>query len=193
MLEGNIGYVSLFEFSSPATAQLEQAIEELMDQGATALIFDLRGNPGGFRDQAVYVSDLFLDEGVVLIQRFSDGQERQFDSTDRGLAQEIPLVVLVNGGSASASEIVAGAIQDRERAVLIGETTFGKGSVQLLHTLSDGSELHVTIARWFTPNDRAIHDIGLDPDIEVELSEQDMLDQRDPQLDRAIKYLMEGN
>ena len=192
MLEDNIGYVSLFEFSSPATAQLEEAIEELVDQGATALVFDLRDNPGGYLDQAVYVSDLFLDEGIVLIERISDGRERQFDSTDQGLAQEIPLVILVNGGSASASEIVAGAIQDRERATLIGETTFGKGSVQLPHTLSDGSELRVTIARWFTPNDRAIHGEGLMPDIEVLLTPEDAEAGLDPQLDRAIEYLQTG-
>lgn len=191
MLETDIGYVSLFEFTSQATSQLEQKIEELLNQGATALIFDLRGNPGGFLDQAVQVSDLFLDEGVVLIERISDGQVREFTSRDEGLAQEIPLVVLVNGGSASASEIVAGAIQDRGRGVLIGETTFGKGSVQLPHVLSDGSELRVTIARWFTPDDRAIHGEGLAPDIEAPLTLEDLEAERDPQLERAIEYLQQ--
>jgi carboxyl-terminal processing protease len=127
----------------------------------------LRDNPGGWLDQAVQVSDLFLDEGIVLIERTSGDQQQEFTSTDEGPAQEVPLVVLVNGGSASASEIVAGALQDRGRAVLIGERTLGKGSVQLPHTLSDGSELRVTIARWFTPDDRAIHGEGLTPDIEV--------------------------
>jgi len=102
------------------------------------------------------------------------------------------MVVLVNGGSASASEIVAGALQDRGRAVLIGEKTFGKGSVQLLHTLSDGSELRVTVARWFTPNDHAIHGEGLSPDIEVALTPEDLQAERDPQLDRAIEYLTTG-
>jgi carboxyl-terminal processing protease len=192
MLEETIGYVSLFDFSAQATSQLETAIQELQDQGATGLILDLRGNPGGFLDQAVRVSDIFLDEGLVLIERSSDGRVREFTSTDDGVAQDIPLVVLVNGGSASASEIVAGAIQDRERAPLIGETTFGKGSVQLPHTLSDGSELRVTIARWFTPNDRAIHGEGLAPDIEVLLTQEDLEADRDPQLDRAIEYLKTG-
>jgi carboxyl-terminal processing protease len=192
MLEETIGYVSLFDFSAQAASQLETAIQELKDQGATGLILDLRGNPGGFLDQAVRVSDIFLDEGLVLIERSSDGRVREFTSTDDGLAQDIPLVVLVNGGSASASEIVAGAIQDRGRAPLIGETTFGKGSVQLPHTLSDGSELRVTIARWFTPNDRAIHGEGLAPDIEVPLTQEDLEADRDPQLDRAIEYLKTG-
>lgn len=192
MLQGNIGYITLFDFSAQATAQLEDAIQQLLDQGATALILDLRGNPGGFLDQAVRVADLFLDEGVILIERSSDGHEREFTSTDEGIAQDIPLVVLVNNGSASASEIVAGAIQDRARAPLIGETTFGKGSVQLPHTLSDGSELRVTIARWFTPNDRAIHGAGLIPDIEVLLTPEDAQAERDPQLERAIEYLTTG-
>jgi carboxyl-terminal processing protease len=137
------------------------------------------------------VSDLFLDEGVVLIERISDGQVREFTSRDGGLAQDVPLVVLVNGGSASASEIVAGAIQDRGRGVLIGETTFGKGSVQLPHVLSDGSELRVTIARWFTPNDRAIHGEGLAPDVEAPLTLEDLEAERDPQLERAIEYLQQ--
>jgi carboxyl-terminal processing protease len=193
MLEANIGYVALVEFSSPAASRLEEAIEELFDQGATALIFDLRGNPGGFLDQAVQVADLFLDEGLVLTERRGDGEEIQFTSGDEGLAQDVALVVLVNGGSASASEIVAGAIQDRGRGTLIGETTFGKGSVQLLHTLSDGSELRVTVARWFTPNDHAIHGEGLVPDIEVLLSPEDREAGRDPQLEQAIDFLSGGH
>ncbi|RMF30152.1 MAG: hypothetical protein D6759_12530, partial [Chloroflexi bacterium] len=120
-----------------------------------------------FLQEAVDVADLFLDEGVVLIERDAHGGENVYRSGPKGIAQEIPLVVLVNGGSASAAEIVAGAIQDRGRGILIGQKTFGKGSVQLPRTLSDGSELRVTIARWFTPNDRAIHGQGLTPDIEV--------------------------
>jgi carboxyl-terminal processing protease len=192
LLEETVAYVNLFEFSSPATSRLEEAIEEMLNQGATSLILDLRGNPGGFLDQAVQVSDLFLDEGLVLIERRSDGQELEFTSTDDGVAQDIPLVVLVNGGSASASEIVAGAIQDRGRAILIGETTFGKGSVQLLHALSDGSELRVTVARWFTPNDRAIHGEGLAPDIVVPVTPEDQEAGQDPQLERAIEYLKTG-
>jgi carboxyl-terminal processing protease len=192
MLESSIGYVSLFDFSSQATSRLEKAIEELIDQGATALIFDLRGNPGGFLDQAVQVSDLFLPEGLVLTERRSDGQELEFTSSNDGPGQDIPLVVLVNGGSASASEIVAGAVQDRGRGILIGEATFGKGSVQLLHTLSDGSELRVTVARWYTPNGNAIHGDGLAPDIEVLMTPEDLDADRDPQLERAIEYLKTG-
>jgi carboxyl-terminal processing protease len=192
MLEEDIGYVRLFRFSSLATSHLETAIGELLDQGATALIFDLRSNGGGLRDQAVGVADLFLEQGLVVIQRGRDGEQVEFTSTDEGLAQDIPLVVLVNPGSASGSELVAGALQDRDRALLIGETTFGKGSVQVLFPLSDRSELRVTVEHWFTPDDRAIDGEGLTPDIEVPLTPEDFAAGRDPQLDRAIEYLKTG-
>jgi carboxyl-terminal processing protease len=192
MLDDGIGYVRLFDFSRMATTRLEEALEELFDQGAAALILDLRGNPGGFLDQAVQVADVFLDEGLILVERRSDGQQEEFTSTNEGIAQDVPLVVLVNGGSASASEIVAGAIQDRGRGTLIGEMTFGKGSVQLLHTLSDGSELRVTIARWFTPADLAIHGEGLTPDIEIPVTQEDQDAGLDPQLERAVEHLKTG-
>ncbi len=191
MLEGDIGYIWLYEFNAQATSLLREAIEELRSQGATGLILDLRDNPGGFLSQAVSVADEFLPAGVVLYERGRDLDEA-FESTDEGLAEDIPLVVLINGGSASASEIVAGAIQDRGRAPLIGETSLGKGSVQQPRTLSDGSELHITVARWFTPDGRAIHGNGLEPDIVVPLTEEDYENDRDPQLDRALEYFMAG-
>ncbi len=191
ILEGNIAYLRLYEFNSQATDLLQDAIEDLLDQQPVGLVLDLRNNPGGFLSQAVSVADEFLPAGVVLIERGQD-LERTFDSSKAGSAEEIPLVVLINGGSASASEIVAGAIQDRERGMLIGETSFGKGSVQQPHTLSDGSELRITIARWFTPNDRAIHGNGLEPDIPVPFTEEDLDNDLDPQLDRAVEYLITG-
>jgi carboxyl-terminal processing protease len=126
-----------------------------------------------------------------VIERKKDGAEKVFERQGRYLLGETPLVVLVNGGSASASEIVAGAIQDAGTGVLIGEKTFGKGSVQLPNALSDGSQLRVTIARWFTPKDRGIHGSGLEPDIKVELTPDDMAAGRDPQLDRAVQHLLE--
>ena len=127
MLEGNVGYLQLYEFNGQATELLQDAIQELLDQEPVGLILDLRDNPGGFLSQAVSVADEFLPAGVVLIER-GRGLERSFESTSSGSAQEIPLVVLINGGSASASEIVAGAVQDRGRGVLIGETSYGKRS-----------------------------------------------------------------
>ncbi len=191
MLEGNVAYVHLTEFDATASERVERALQELLDQGAEAIIFDLRDNPGGYLSQAIQVSDLFLAEGLVAIERDSSGQEQKFYSYDSDLGEELPLVVLVNGGSASASEIVAGALQDRQRAALIGEMTLGKGSVQLPHNLSDGSQLRVTIARWYTPNDTSIHGDGLTPDIEVP-HPADTPVTEDPQLERALEYIREG-
>jgi carboxyl-terminal processing protease len=186
----NVAYVSLANFSSTTTAQeLQAAIQPLLANNPAGLILDLRGNPGGFLDQAVAVSDIFLNDGVVLVERTRSGDDRVFRSDDDGVAQDVPLVVLINGGSASASEIVAGAIQDRGRGKLIGEKSFGKGSVQQINRLSDGSQLRVTIARWFTPNDRAIHGEGLEPDITVEAGDDPKID---TQLDRAVEYLNSG-
>jgi carboxyl-terminal processing protease len=192
MLADNIAYVRLTSFSTNSSQAIQEAVTQLMAQNPAGLIFDLRDNPGGFLDQSVAVSDLFLSQGVVLYERNIRGLDEIFSSQDGGIAEAIPLVVLVNAGSASASEIVAGAIQDRGRALLVGETTFGKGSVQQTHTLSDGSELRVTVARWYTPNDNTIDGIGITPDIEVLPSPIDLGGPDDTQLQRAIQYLLTG-
>lgn len=193
MRADGLGYVQLYDFSTDASVKLAEAIEELQGQGATGLILDLRGNPGGWLNEAILVSGLFLPQDeIVLIERYKDADPHVLRTPVEPVAPDIPLVVLVNGGSASASEIVAGALQDYGRAELIGELTFGKGSVQWPHELSNGAELRVTVARWFTPNDRAIHGEGLAPDIVVELTEEDVAAERDPQLDRAVEYLLNG-
>jgi carboxyl-terminal processing protease len=192
MLEDNIGYVRLSEFGEVATSELRETLRELGANDLDGLVFDLRGNRGGFLSVAVEVTSQFVGDGPILIERFKDGRERRYPAQSGGLALDVPLVVLVDGGSASASEIAAGAIQDTGRGVLIGTKTLGKGSIQMVHSLSDGSELRVTFARWFTPDGRGIHGEGLEPDIEVELTEEDLLAERDPQLDRAIEVLMEG-
>jgi carboxyl-terminal processing protease len=193
MREDGVAYVSLFDFSSDATDKLASEIEGLLEQDPRGLILDLRGNPGGWLNEAVATTGLFLPrDALVLIERFKDGTEQTYETRDDPVAPNIPMVVLVDGGSASASEIVAGALQDHKRAVLIGEKTFGKGSVQWPHELSNGAEMRVTVARWFTPNDRAIHGEGLAPDIEVELTEEDIEAELDPQLDRAVEYLLAG-
>lgn len=186
-----IGYIHLTEFTTNAEERLYGAIDDLLAQGVTGLVLDLRDNPGGFLDQSVAVADAFLPEGVVLYERNIRGLDETFASIDGDAAESIPLVVLVNAGSASASEIVAGALQDRGRAVLVGETTFGKGSVQQIHPLSDGSELRVTVARWYTPNNNTIDSVGIVPDIEVE-SPEDLGGPADGQLQRAIEWLLTG-
>jgi carboxyl-terminal processing protease len=191
MRDDGVGYIRLHEFSATASERMEEGLEELLAQEPRGIVFDLRQNPGGWLDQAVQVTDLFLDDGVILIERWSDGNEQTFEANPGDIGEDVPLVVLVNGSSASASEIVAGALQDRERAILVGEATFGKGSVQRPFTLSDGSELRVTIALWFTPNDRAIHGQGLMPDIQVPWPEEGDPDV-DLQLERAVEYLLTG-
>jgi len=193
MLDHGIGYIRLYEFSGTASKLMNDGLRELLVQRPVGIILDLRENPGGWLDQAIEVADLFLDEGVVVVERWSDGSEQVFRSDDGDLAESVPLVVLVDRGSASASEIVAGALQDRQRAILIGESTFGKGSVQRPFTLSDGSELRVTVAHWFTPGGQAIHGLGLHPDIEVSQPEQPETEPYvDAQLQRAIDYLLTG-
>jgi carboxyl-terminal processing protease len=189
MIGSDVAYVLLSGFDSQATEQLSANIQSLLDRNPKGLILDLRGNPGGFLDQAIGVADLFLDNGLVMIERERDGSEQTFRSDTGDLAETVPLVVLIDRGSASASEIVAGAVQDRQRGEVIGTLSFGKGSVQRVHELSDGSELRVTIARWFTPDDRAIHGQGIEPDIVVEPGEDTSTD---PQLDRAVEFLRTG-
>jgi carboxyl-terminal processing protease len=187
--DATIGYIRLTEFNRNAEERLLAALEQVLAQQPQGLIFDLRDNPGGFLDQSVAVADAFLPEGVALFERNIRGLDETFRTDDGDEAETIPLVVLVNSGSASASEIVAGAIQDRGRAVLVGETTFGKGSVQQIYTLADGSELRVTVARWYTPDNHTIDGEGITPDIEVE-SPEDLGGPEDGQLLRAVEFLL---
>jgi len=191
MLDSNIGYIALYEFNAQASSRLRSAVRQLEDEGAEALILDLRNNPGGFLNVSIEVADLFLPEGVVVIQRDVDGDMRQFDSKDGDLAEDIPIVVLINGGSASASEIVAGAIKDRERGTILGTTSFGKGSVQLQYDLENDGILRVTYANWYTPNDISITEIGVEPDLTVQEPDDGFTDENDPQLDAAIEHLLE--
>ncbi|MBE2220196.1 MAG: S41 family peptidase [Anaerolineae bacterium] len=193
MVSEDIGYIHLSEFNANAMERTEEALADLLAQGAASIIFDLRDNPGGFLDQSVSIADLFLPEGVVLFERNNQGLDKDFVADTGDAGEGFPLVVLVNPGSASASEIVAGAIRDNGRGILIGETTFGKGSVQQLHQLSDGSELRVTIARWYTPANVSISEEGITPDIEIPSPDTFTLGgEGDTQLERAIEYLQTG-
>lgn len=184
-----IGYVQLTAFTERSNTELNQAFDELAEQGVQAYILDLRGNGGGLLDAAVDVSSQFLRDGVVVREDRQNEGERVYKVRSGGKVLDQPLVVLVNGGTASASEIVAGALQDYDRATLIGERTFGKGSVQLIYELSDKSRLHVTVAKWFTPNGHLIDETGLTPDIEILFTEEDHATGNDPQLARAITFL----
>ncbi len=196
MLDDDIAYLHLTTFAAfGVDRDVETAVRELLDQNPRGFIFDLRDNPGGFLDASVNIADLFLPEGIVLYERSESGvYDRTFESFDGDIGEEIPLVVLVNAGSASASELVAGALRDNNRAILIGDQTFGKGSVQQLRNLTGGSELRVTIARWYTPENENINGEGIVPDIEVELDPEATLGNQneDAQLQRAIEYLQTG-
>jgi carboxyl-terminal processing protease len=190
--DGSIGYVSLYDFSQQANSQLSEEINKLLQNNPKGVILDLRDNGGGLLSQAVEVGDLFLKKGPFVIERDFKGNKKVTDTTDNGIAQDVPMVVLVNGGSASASEIVAGALQDYKRATLIGEKTFGKGSVQSPQTLANGGQLRITIERWYTPNDRGIHGSGISPDHTIINTPEDVKAGRDPQLDAAIEFLTTG-
>jgi carboxyl-terminal processing protease len=191
----DIAYIRLSRFSDNASQRLREAMNTALANGdLRGMVFDLRGNPGGLLREAVRVSSLFMPRNeVVLIERFSDGSEETYSAEGGTLwPSDLPIVVLVDEGSASASEIVSGALQDSNRAVLVGTTTFGKGSVQLPHNLSDGSLMRVTIARWYTPLARSIDGTGLEPDIEIERTEEEREEDIDPQLDRALQLLENG-
>jgi carboxyl-terminal processing protease len=186
---GDVGYIRLYSFNDKATTLISEKIAAMQKEiGLRALILDLRGNPGGLLDQAVGVSDLFLNEGIVVTQKNRTGQKIEYRSRNGEIAEDIPLVVLIDGGSASASEVVAGALHDRQRAVLIGQASFGKGSVQHVHDMRGGSQLHVTTALWFTPNQTPIQDQGLKPDIEVNLTEAGDETNIDPFISTALDY-----
>jgi carboxyl-terminal processing protease len=190
LLEENIAYVRLTQFGYETDADLQALLETLLPQNPRGLILDLRRNPGGGLDTVVGVADQFLDEGVILVERFGDGRERVFSSTDQGLAQQIPLVVLIDAGSASASEVLAGAVRARGRGVLIGQTTFGKGTIQTWHPLSNGGGVRITVARWLTPDETWVNEGGLAPDYFIPLPEEQNADAVDAQLQAAIAYLL---
>jgi carboxyl-terminal processing protease len=181
-----IGYIQLTRFTDRAPDEIRQAIDELVDQGATALVLDFRDNGGGLVSSAVDIAGEFLDGGTILYETHRGQEEQVFSAPRGGHAVDIPLVVLVNQNTASASEIVTGAMQDRGRAILIGQKTYGKGSVQLILSLSDGSSIHVTTAEWYTPERHRLETQGLTPDIEVQPVEGS-----DTVLDAAIEYFQQ--
>lgn len=182
-----LGYVQITAFTERTATELAEGLDELLSNGAQGLILDLRDNGGGLFQSSIDVADEFLDGGTVLYERRKEQEDKTYTARPGGRATDIPIVALINQGTASASEIVAGAIQDRRRGMLVGEPTFGKGSVQLIFDLSDGSSLHVTAARWYTPARHQLDGIGLIPDLVV-----DPVDGRDTQLERAVIFLKNG-
>ncbi len=193
MLPGNIGYIRLYEFNETIGKQTGDALADLKANGARGIVLDLRHNPGGLLDEAVSVASYFVPKGRVVSVVYRDGSQKAYDSDSNGLG--LPLVVLVDEGSASASEIVAGAIKDRDAGILVGTKTFGKGSVQNVMTLPGGSGLRLTIAKYLTPSGASINKVGIPPNVEVPLNvpagaQAPALDAPDnPQLLKAVEIL----
>jgi len=191
MLPGSVAYLKINDFGSTTGNEVNTALSALLKQQPRSLILDLRNNPGGYLDAATEVASQFLPGGkVVLKVRYGDGHEQVYNATSGSSATTLPMVVLIDGGSASASEIVAGSLQDNQRASLVGATSYGKGTVQQIHQLSgNGGYIRVTIARWLTPVGRTIDKVGLTPNVAVPLTQDDATAGRDPQLDKAISIL----
>jgi len=190
ILDNNIAYIRLNAFSDTTGDELRAELKELLAQNPKGLILDLRYNAGGYLDAAIQVGSEFLPDGVLAYEEYGNGSRDTLSVSGDGIATQIPMVVLVNEWSASASELVAGALQDRGRAQLVGVTTYGKGTVQKWVALS-GNEgaIRVTVARWLTPNGRNVTGTGLTPDVEVKISDADAQASIDTQLNRAVEIL----
>jgi carboxyl-terminal processing protease len=192
-VRGDVFVISLYNFNALAESQMQDALREFVASGKRKLVLDLRGNPGGYLQSATAIASYFLPTGKVIVrEQFGDGKEEVlYRSQGRVLHSFAPtdMVVLIDEGSASASEILAGALEEHEVATLIGQPTFGKGSVQELISLPDGSSVKITIARWFTPNGRSISDGGLSPSVLIDRTPEDRLENKDPQLDAALAWL----
>lgn len=194
ILPGNIAHIEINHFSSRTESEIVSALEDIAAGEMTGIILDLRDNPGGVLKSAVSVASQFLNkdtrgEKVVVYVVDGEGKEDAWEVEEGGLAADVPLVVLVNGNSASSSEVVAGALQDYGRAEIIGTRTLGKGAVNHFRKLSDGSAIYITSARWFTPNRHQIEGEGILPDEVIEITADDKEQGLDPQLERAIEYL----
>jgi len=185
----DIAYVSIGEFTGRTDEELRPVLRDVSEGSYKGLILDLRGNPGGLLETTVDIADMFLDKGIILVEVSREGDERVYNATGGGEAVDVPLVVLVDQFSASGSEVLSAAIQENGRGILVGQKTFGKGTVNIARSLSDGGALFVSIARWLTPERVQIDGVGIHPNIEVALSDEDIDLRRDSQLLRAIDYL----
>lgn len=195
MLENDtVAYIQLSEFGEKAPGEIHQALSDALAKNPKAVIFDLRGNPGGYLQVAVQVASEFIEhDQVVLVEKHKDGRKQLYTTQAGGVATRVPLVLLVNEGSASASEIMAAALHDHKRAVIVGQNTFGKGSVQTSYQLSDQSELRVTIANFYSPNENKINEVGVAPDVAVpDPTDFERSRGVDPQLQKAIDMIKAG-
>jgi len=190
LIDAHIGYIGLNGFSAPASEQFAEGLGDLLDQGADQIVFDLRDNPGGYIDAAQQIASQFIGDGLIFTQESAGNDIKRYESTGTGVATdpEIEVVVLINGGSASASEIVAAALQERGRATLVGEPTFGKNTVQVWGRLENDGGVRITISRWFTPEHNSVAPHGVQPDVAAARSAETPPEE-DPILDAALDYL----
>lgn len=187
--DGNIGYIKIRRFANDTNSLIEAAALEFRAAGVKGIVLDVRDNPGGFLESSVAVSSQFVGSGVIVEERSKHNENRKLSAQPGGKFTDLPVVVLTNNGSASASEITAGALKDANRATLVGEKTFGKGSVQQVIDLKDGASLKVTVAHWYTPKGVNIGKSGIKPDVEVKLTSEDYNASRDPQLTKALEII----
>ncbi len=186
-----VAIIKLSRFGERTNDEWKAAVSDIIPQNAEGVILDVRNNPGGFLESAVFIASEFLEGGNVVLQENNAGVKTPFQVNRPGKLTKIPLLVLINKGSASASEIVAGSLQDRKRAKLVGEKSFGKGTIQEAQDLENGTGIHITVAKWLTPNERWVNNLGgLDPDIKVESSKDDT--GKDPQMDKALEWIMQN-
>ena len=193
--ENGVFVISLHNFSAVSPDLFREALRDFVISRSTKLVLDLRGNPGGYLEAAVDMASWFLPAGEVIVREEAgrNGAGDVFRSRGYNIFNnKLKMVILVNGGSASASEILAGALQEHHKATLVGEKTFGKGSVQELFPVTGDTSLKITIARWLTPNGVSISEGGLKPDVEVKITEEDIKKQKDPQMDKAIELLLKN-
>ena len=188
----DLAYIELQQFTDQAVADLGEELDRVVEEGYGGVILDLRRNPGGGLDATIRTADMFLDDGVIIVEVSREGEESVTSANPGGPATEIPVVLLVGPGSASGSEVLACALRDNDRATLVGEPTFGKGSVNHLRELSDNGALYVTIARWECPSGEQIEAVGIEPDVEIVFTEDDIEANRDVQLFAAIDYMREN-
>jgi carboxyl-terminal processing protease len=186
-----VAYIKIYSFSESLNSDFSKAAHGILKSGAQKIILDLRDNPGGYLNIAENIAGWFLKkEDIILIEDYGENQEKKEHRSERsGEFLDFPVIVLINGGSASASEILAGALHDIRGAKLVGEKSFGKGSVQELEELKDGSSIKITVARWLTPSGKSIMEEGLEPNIKIEMTSEDYNENRDPQLDKAMEII----
>jgi len=181
--------IKVYNFNDDTKRLFNQAVNEALQKKAKGVVLDLRNNPGGYLETSVAMASAWVPKGSIVVEQFGDNRNIEHSALGNAPLVDMPTVVLVNQGSASASEIVAGALKDYDKATLVGEKTFGKGSVQVLRNLSDGSVIKVTTAKWLMPKGAYIHETGIEPDIVIERTTDDRAANKDPQLDRAIEEL----